>query len=90
MEYNDTANETIPIIKRKNAETPSTKISRLKKGMTFGITHVNGLPIITSMENMIAKIEPIMDGTKIACRANLLFLDNIPSSAPPMNSRIVI
>ena len=42
------------------------------------------------MENIIAKIEPIIDGTKIACRANLPFLDKMPSTAPPKNSRIVI
>src|SRR5689334_3098239 len=90
MEYNETANETIPIIKRKNADIPSTRISRSKKGMTFGTIQLNGLPVRTLRENMIAKIEPIIEGTKIACRANLPLFEKMPSRAPLRNSRIAI
>lgn len=58
--------------------------------MAFGTNHVNGLPVTMPIENMIVKIDPIIEGTKIMGRANLPFLDIKPSNAPPRNNRIVI
>ena len=74
----------------KNADTPSTKISRLKKGSMFGTASFNDVSVMISMENMIVKIEPSMAGINIICRVNLLFRDNRPDSAPTTNSRIGI
>lgn len=90
IEYNETANDTIPIINMKNADTPSTKISRLKKGSMCGTTNFNDVPVMMSMENMMVKIEPIMVGTNIIGRASLLFRDNRLDSAPTKNSTIGI
>ena len=74
----------------KNADAPSTKTSRLKKGSMFGTTNFNDVPYITSTENIIVKIEAIMAGTNITSRANLLFPDSNPDSAPITNSKIGI
>jgi hypothetical protein len=90
IEYRETANETIPINNIKNAEIPSTKISRLKNGITCGTSHDSDLVVITVTENKIVKIEPIMEGMKIRGRENLPFLDIKPSMAPPRNNDTII
>lgn len=90
IEYNETANDANPIINMKNADTPSTKISRLKKGSMFDTANFSGAPVMISIENMMVKIEPIMAGTNVRCRVSLLFRDNNPDSAPTMNSTIRI
>ena len=80
------ANETSPIISIKNAEMPSTKISRLKKGSMCGTVHDNGVVKMVSTEKTTARIEPAIEGMKITGLANLLFLDTKPSNAPPRNN----
>ena len=65
IEYNETANDTSPIINMKNADTPSTSISRSKKGSICGTSNLNGVPAITSMANITVKIEPIIEGINI-------------------------
>ena len=50
----------------------------------------NGLPIMISIENIIVKIEPIIEGTNIIGRASLLFRDSKPDNAPITKSRIEI
>lgn len=90
MEYNETANDTSPIINMKNADTPSTKISKLKNGSMFGTANFNGVPVMMSIENIIAKIEPIIEGINVMGRASRPFRDSKPDSAPIMSSRIGI
>jgi len=90
MEYNETANDTSPIINMKNADIPSTKISRSKSGSMCGMTNFNCVPVMMPIENTIVKIEPIIEGTNIIGRANLLFRDSKPDNAPITKSRIGI
>lgn len=90
MEYNETANDTNPIINMKNADIPSTNISRLKNGSMFDTINFNDVPVMMSIENMMVKTEPIAAGTKVIGRANLLFRDSRPDSAPVKNSKIGI
>ena len=90
MEYNETANDTSPIINMKNADIPSTNISRSKKGRMCGTANFNGVPVMMSIENTIVKIEPIIEGTNIIGRESLLFRDKRPDNAPIANSRIEI
>jgi hypothetical protein len=90
MEYNETVNDINPIINMKNAEIPSTKISRSKKGSMCGTTNFNGVPVMIPIENTIVKIEPIIEGTNIIGLANLLFCDSKPDNAPITNRRIGI
>lgn len=90
MEYNETANETIPIINIKNADMPSTKISRLKNGIMCGTVHDNDLVRMTSTENTIVRIEPIIEGIKIIGRENRPFLDTKPSIPPIRNNDTTI
>ena len=84
------ANETSPIINIKNAEMPSTKISRLKKGRMCGTVHDNDFVMMTSTEKRIVRIEPSIEGMKIIGRANRPFLDTRPSNAPPRNNDMTI
>jgi hypothetical protein len=74
----------------KNADTPSTKISRLKNGSKFGTANFKDVPVMMSIENIMVKIEPIAAGTNVSGRENLLFRDTRPDSAPAKNSRIGI
>lgn len=69
---------------------PSTKISRLKNGITCGTSHDSDLVVITVTENKIVRIEPTIEGTKIRGRENLPFPDTKPSMAPPRNNDTII
>ncbi len=83
MEYSATAKDITPIIKMKNADMLSIRMSNPKRSKGLSVTVIfSGLPNNTPNDRLISNIAAIIDGTKIKTPVHLPDLGTKLSADP--------